>query len=254
MKTIISYDMNYMKKTSKFTVLGVLGIFLAGLSALTARYLNVIIEYALGQDGIDIVMPEPTVKDSYIQFFSNFNQIFLLVLLFIGVLFFIQDKTQGHYPLIFTKPIVREHYIFSKVIVVMATLIITYIVSILFFGYYTFFLFDSFDTLDFLVASLAYISLSTLILMLGLLTSVLFKSYFGAVMLPLVIFIFMGMLSFLNQGIFKYFPHQLTVYSIAYLEGDINLNTLLVSSFIGLLIATIFLYLALRLFKKVSLT
>ncbi len=253
MKTIVSYDLMYFKKTSKFIVFGVLGIFLAGFSALTARYFNVIIEYSLGQEGIDIVLPEPTVLESYTQFFSNFTQIYLFVTLFIAVMFFMQDKTRGHYPLIFTKPILRSHYILSKSLIISLTIIISYIVSSLFFGYYSYVLFDTFDVGLFSIASLAFIVYCLLVIHIGLIASVIFKNFLGAIILPVSLFVLFGLLSPIHGGIFAYFPYHLMNYPLALMSESVEVSTVLLTTLIGFVLIVVLLFSSIRLFQNRSL-
>ncbi len=253
MKTVINYDLLYFKKTSKFIVFGVLGIFLAGFSALTAKYFNVIIEYSLGQEGIDIVLPEPTVLESYTQFFSNFTQIYLFVILFIAVTFFIQDKTRGHYPLIFTKPILRSHYILSKSLVISLTLIVSYIVSALFFGYYSFVLFNEFDVGLYMIASLAFLVFCLVMIHAGLFFSVIFRSFLGAILLPIILFVLFGLMGPLDGGIFKYFPYQLMRYPLVLMAGEVETVTVLLTTIIGFLITLALLLGSIKLFQSKSL-
>lgn len=253
MKTIIKYDVLYFKKTSKFIVFGILGVFLAGFSALTAKYFNLIIEFSLGQEGIDVTLPEPTVLESYTQFFSNFTQIYVFVLMFVAIMFFIQDKTRGHYPLLFTKPLYRSHYLLSKSIVITATVVVSYFISALFFGYYTYFLFGEFDVGLFLIASLAFIAFMVLMVHLGLVFSVVFKTYLGAIMVPIAIFILFGLLTPLDGGIMKYFPQHLLVYPVSLMDNSVAVSVVVITSLIALVISGGLIYLSIKLFQSKSL-
>lgn len=242
-----------MKKTAKFIVLGVLGIFLSGLSVISARYFNVLMEMALEQEGVSVSLPESTVFESYTQFYSNFNQIFLIVFIFIGVAFFTRDKTRNHYPLLFTKPIKRQDFILSKSIIITITLIVSIVMASIFFVYYTLIIFDTFHYSRFALSILAYTSLMIFLLHIGLYFSVIFKNYIAAAGVTLLVFFLFPLVNLLSFGFFKYLPTHLAAYPLMIMENQVEISVLVITSIIGLVVSAGLLYLTTWTFNKKSL-
>lgn len=250
MKTVLKYDVLYMQRTSKFIVLGALGLFLSGLSVLTARYFNRIIEFALRSEGIDIEMPEPTVLESYTQFFSNFNQIFLWVVLFVSVAFFTRDQTRGHLPLLFSKPIRRSHFILAKSLIIHVTVFVVLLASSVVFGYYTYFLFDTFAVGRFLLAVLGFYVYVMVIVHTGLLVSAVSKSFWMPALAALGVYFLTSLLTILDFGILKYMSWHLAVYPMTYAHGQLDTAVLLGAMGLGALVSVLMILFALRLFKS----
>jgi ABC-2 type transport system permease protein len=253
MKTIIKYDMNYMKKTSKFLVIGILGIFLAGLSTITAKYFNQIMEYALRQEGIEITLPPSTVNEAYVQFFTNFTQIYFMVILFIGVAYFTHDLTKGHYPLIFSKPIKRRDYILSKSLIFSLTIVVSLVLASVFFVYYTYILFGTFDFTKFLFALTAFTVYILLIVHFALYFSTLFKNYLTPLVLSLAVFFLFSTLSIFDMGLFKYMPYQLMGYSMKIMSENIIPLDIWISIILSVGIIKLLIYLSIKRFSKRSL-
>ncbi|TVP94912.1 MAG: hypothetical protein EA374_05370 [Acholeplasmatales bacterium] len=250
MKTIVKYDLLYWQRTSKFIVLGALGLFLSGLSVLTARYFNYIIEFALRSEGIDIEMPEPTVLESYTQFFSNFNQIFLWVVLFVAVAFFTRDRTRGHLPLLFSKPLSRIHFILSKSLLISLTVLVTLLASAVVFGYYTYFLFDTFALGRFLLALLGFYAFVLMIVHTGLLVSAASKSYWVPALSALGLYFVASLLTILDFGVLKYMPWHLAAYPLVYAHGQLDTSVLLWATALAFALSAVMVLLSLRLFKS----
>ena len=250
MKTILKYDVLYWQRTSKFIVLGALGLFLSGLSVLTARYFNRIIEFALRSEGIDIEMPEPTVLESYTQFFSNFNQIFLWVVLFVSVAFFTRDRTRGHLPLIFSKPIHRSHFILAKSLIASVTILVVLLASSIVFGYYTYFLFETFALGRFLLAVLGYYVYVMLVVHTGLLVSAVSKSYWVPALSALGVYFVTSILTILDFGVLKYMPWHLVGYPMTYAHEQLETAVLLGAIGLGVCASILMVIIALRVFKS----
>ena len=94
---LLKYDFYHLRKTSKFIVFPVVIVMFAILSPITARYMNQLLDLALADSGLNIVLTNPVVLDSYIQYIGNLYETILFVVLFIGVGFFIKDKTKGYF-------------------------------------------------------------------------------------------------------------------------------------------------------------
>jgi ABC-type transport system involved in multi-copper enzyme maturation permease subunit len=250
MKTIIKYDFGYFKKTSKFLIIAVISVFLSGLSALTAKYFNVIIEYALIQEGIEIALPPVTVLESYNQFYSNFNQVYLFMMIFIAIAFFTFDQTRGHYPILFSKPLKKAHYILSKSILITGFSFISLLVSGLVFGYYTYLLFGSFDTLNFMITLGLLFLYVCFITHIALLLSVIFNHYLLPLIITIVLYFSFSILIFIKWGVLKYLPVQIPNYQINIMQEDIKIIDVALTSLVSVGLILLFLYVSIKLFEK----
>ena len=251
MKTLLKYDLQYFVKTPRLIIFLVLAFFLSALSAFTARYMNAILEYAMRQEGIEgITFPEPTTMDAYMQFFGNYQQIFVLVLIFIAVGMFTNDKTKNHYPFIFTHSINRDHYVFSKLIVISGIVTISVLLGALIFGLYTFLLFGSFDVVMFAAAVLVFILFLLFLIVTIALVSFSLKHYIGSVTIGVVLLFLMNGLTVVQYGIFVYFPHHLLNHSLHMLEGSTDLSTVLITLAVTLVFLLILLVATIYMFRK----
>ncbi len=189
MKTLLKYDFSYLWKTSKVIVLVGLGLFLAGLGVVTARFLPDIYRFAFGDSDIIITLPDPTIMDAYEQFFSNFTEMFVIVLIFLMVAFFTRDETGGHAPLIFSKPLRRRHYVLSKSLWMSVSVVGTLVVSALFFMYYTALLFDGLDVLRFVFSVFTLAVFIIMLMHMALFFTVWTKTYLAPVGMTFLVFV-----------------------------------------------------------------
>lgn len=251
MKTLLKYDIQYFLKTPRLIIFLVLAFFLSALSAFTARYMNVILEYAMRQEGIEgITFPEPTTMDAYMQFFGNYQQIFVLVLIFIAVGMFTNDKTKNHYPFIFTHSIHRDHYVFSKLIVVSSIVAISVLLGALVFGLYTFLLFGSFDVVMFAAAVLVFMLFLLFLIVTVAMVSFSLKHYIGSVTIGVVLLFLLNGLTVVQYGVFVYFPHHLLNLSIHILEGSTDMTTILITLGVTMVFLLVLLVATIYLFRK----
>lgn len=251
MKTLLRYDVLYMRRTTKIIIMLALGIFLAGLSVLTAKYMNELMAIAFAQEGIEgVEIPEPTVGDAYVQFYSNMQQIFFLVFLFIGGAFFSRDFTKGTDQWIFARPVNRVHYLLSRTLVLHALGLASLIVSGAFFLYATYFLFPEVDVGRFMV-SLAIFYLFILFftqLMLALVT--VFARMLWPMLITIVLLFILSIFSSINEGVFKYIPSRLGNHALDFVTGGADGSEVLIASGVGLAFAVAFTVLAIMLFRN----
>ena len=251
MKTIVKYDLWYLQRTSKFIVIGMLGVLLTGMSVLTARFMNEIMAFAFKQEGLEVpLFEDPTAYDSYVQFYGNFTQIFLLVLLFVSIAYFTFDSSRGHYPLIFSKPFDRKQYVLIKSILISLTVLVALVVSGLFFSYYTIVLFDGFEWGKFWLSLLIYYIFLLLILHVGLYFSMLLKSYMMPVVYTLIIFFGFSILTTIDFGFLQYMPWNLVNVPLEMLANELTVGESLVSAVIGVALIAVLLILSMRTFKN----
>ncbi len=250
MKTLLKYDFQYFKKTSKWIILGLLSLFLSALSVLSARYMQELLRWALEQEGIDNVdFPPPTVFTAYEQYFANILQIFLLVVVFIALAMFTQDRNKGYATFFFAKPIKRSNYLLSKVLSMAILVFVTLFAGGALFGYYTFFLFDTFHVGRFLGALFSVFVFTAFIVQIGLLSAVLSKQFLKPLLITIGAFFLMSLFSIVKGGVFTVLPSHLlnTPYDI--MAGDIGAWSALTPVFVTLALIVGLHLLSVHLFK-----
>lgn len=116
------------------------------LSPVTARYLPQIVDLILGSSGdildMGIVIPDPVLNDSYLQYYKNMTQMgmFVMILVMMGIIS--DEKRKGTAVLVLTKSVSRQTFILSKYIMAMTVLFLSMIVSYTAFYFYTWMMFD----------------------------------------------------------------------------------------------------------------
>jgi len=128
-------------KTSRALILISLFVFFAILGPVTAKYMNELI--TLLASGINLEFPEPTILDSWTQFFKNTTSLCLIVYLIIMTGSVANEKSKGSILLVLTKKTTRFNFLFSKFLGGVILFSVCYIISILISGLYTQILFQT---------------------------------------------------------------------------------------------------------------
>lgn len=163
-------------RTSKAIILPALFLFFGILSPLTAKYMNTILSMAGGQQGLEIKFPDPTLVQSYQQFFKNlyFMMIVVTILVFAGTVS--EEKSRGTAALVLTKCLSRVGFISSKLIASIMLFTVSYALSAAVCIYYTYLLFGSFSYPGIFTSLLLYWIFGLVMLSFALLASTLSKS------------------------------------------------------------------------------
>jgi len=255
MKTLLRYDFLYMKKTSKILVFVILGIFLSGLSVLTARYMNELLALAFAQEGMgDITLPEVTVMDAYVQFYSNFQQIFFFAIIFIGIAFINQDMNKGYDIWLFSRPVKRYQYLLSKTIILNSLVFASLLISAVFFGYYTFIVFETFDILRFGLGLLLFMVFIKMFIQLLMLLVVIFEQILLPAVIAITVFFILTGITVIEWAIFKYLPGHLLSFPLTVMEGDILWKPIIYAVLIATILGFIFHIFAVKVFEKKQLS
>lgn len=247
---LLKYDFYHLRKTSKFIIFPVVIVMFAILSPVTARYMNQILDLALGDSGIDIALNDPVALDSYVQYMGNLYETILFVILFVGVGFFIKDKTKGLLPLVLSKPINKTKYILSKYISLSIVILVSLLMGYLVFSYYTYFIFNEIDMLGMLLTTLLFFIYVLYILSICLFTTTHFKSYLASVSVTFGIYIFTSMLTIFEISVFKYLPGVISNNSINILTEQEVVSDVLINVVVTLLLSVVFIYFSIRKFNK----
>ena len=163
-------------KTPKVIILGALFLLFGIMSPLTAKYMNEILAMVGEQEGINIVLPDPTYIQSYEQFFKNiyFMMTIVIILVFAGTV--AEEKSRGTAVLVLTKCLSRSGFVMGKLIAALLVFTFTYAASTAICVYYTSLMFPQYINSSIGSALLLYWIFGCLMIALTLLVSILSKS------------------------------------------------------------------------------
>jgi len=247
---LLKYDFYHLRKTSKFIVFPVVIILFVIISPITARYMNQILDLALSDSGINIVLTDPTVLDSYLQYIGNLYETILFVVLFVGVGFFIKDKTKGLLPLVLSKPISKTKYLLSKYISLNILILVSLLLGYLVFSYYTYFIFKEVDMFGMFLTTMLFFVFAIYILSISLFTATHFNSYLASVSVTFGIYILTSMLTIFEVSIFKYLPGFISSSSVDILIGEEVVGDVYINVGVTLLISIIFIFFSIKKFRN----
>lgn len=121
-----------MVRNKRIIVFSVVFVMLSLISALTAKYIPVLIELLLGEMK-DMLMLNATVADSYVQFISNFGQIAVLL---IGIMFastITKEKSKGTYDSLKMNGVKDYQIVLSHLASQIILVTVSYLLSVAFF-------------------------------------------------------------------------------------------------------------------------
>lgn len=162
----------------KFFILGIVFAIVGLLSPLSARFLPELMENLMDEN-ITIILAEPTYIDSWLQFFSNINQIALVAFVLVFSPVMAKEYEKGTFIHMVTKGLPRLTIYGAKLTVLLLSWTIFYLISFLITMAYTFYYFPE-GTSDGLFISVGSLYLfGLLIISLLMLSGVLFKNSYA---------------------------------------------------------------------------
>lgn len=217
----IRKELKEQLRNYKFFITGIVFAIIGLLSPLSARFLPELLEN-LVDDNVTIILAEPTHIDSWMQFFSNINQIGLVVFILLFSPILAKEYDQGTLVHMVTKGLPRTTIYTAKLTVLMLTWTVAYWFSFAVTLGYTLFYFPE-GTLEGLllpVLSLYIFGLLLVSVLMG--AAVLFKSSYAPL---LAVACLTGLLFISNLFPFvqEWSPLQLATRNIEILlfaEGD----------------------------------
>ena len=129
-----------MVRNKRIIVFSVIFVILSLISALTAKYIPVLVELLLGEMK-DVFIFDATVADSYVQFISNFGQIAVLL---IGIMFastITKEKSKGTYASLRMNGVKDYQIVLSHLVAQIILVTVSYLLSVAFFAVLNIFLF-----------------------------------------------------------------------------------------------------------------
>jgi len=234
-------------KTGKFYALIFVFLFFSILSPITAKFMPDVIK-GLSQ-GITIVIPPPTWKDAFSQFFKNLNQIIFLVvvLLFLGSI--AEEKNRGTASLIVSKGVNRRKWVIAKFLFQFILITLLLIVSFFLCFYYSIILFP--DTMIDLPLSgtILFLIYIFFVLSLTIFSSSIGKDLLQAGGIFVTVFVMFNILSILPK-VKDYNPMTLSSIENQWLMSGINWDTAVKPISSTILISLVLIYLGALHFHK----
>jgi ABC-2 type transport system permease protein len=207
--TLLKKESIGLYRTKKILIIGIVFLFFAILSPITAYLAPYFIELLAQYDqNVVIIIPEPTYIDSYYQFISNFSQTCTLILIIVLAPLIVDEKRKGTFHTLLNNKVSKTNFILSKVITQIKVFTLFYLLSIVIFLIYTSILFESvFAPNWFLVFLSLYLYYIFLISLINLM-SVIAKSNVMSIVLSFVAFFAIMLFNFIPiMG--KYLPNYL---------------------------------------------
>ena len=233
-KILLKKNLVEMVRNKRVIVFGLVFIALSLISALSARYLpmifNALLESVEGVMGEQILMLDPTVADSYVQYISNYGQIAVLL---VGIMFagtITKEKTRGTYSNLKMNKVKDKEIVFSHLVAQVILVSLSYFISVAMFVILNILLFRQVMGIRGFVA-LTYIYLLLLItICFAMLCSCFCKKSSKAVLFVILGYFALSILEVLPR-INKFNPlHLLTLSSNLMYYKDYSLNEHLISS------------------------
>ena len=205
----------------KFLILGIVFAIVGLLSPLSAKFLPVLLEN-LVDDNITILLEDPTYIDSWVQFFSNTNQISIIVFLLLFSPILSKEYEKGSLVHMVTKGLSRQSIVLAKGTLLFFCWTVAYWMSGLITWGYTHYYFSDSTAEGLFLPLFSLYSFGLLLLAVLLLGAVLFNSAF-APLLTVGGFVIVSFLADIVPVIHEWNPLQLATRNTEILvlqEGD----------------------------------
>ena len=207
MLSLLEFNYTELKKTKKLFIIPVLFFLFACMSPLTSKYMNQLLIDYMEEDGMMIIIPDPTMMTSYEQYMSDLFEIVFLIVIFMAVSYFIHDKIKGGLPLILSKPIKGRDYVLAKIIAFTSLIGVSLVVSHLVFSFYTYYLYGQVDfAYGFVIIGL-YLLVVIFIASVAMFFSVYTSTFVATLIATFVVYLIgFGVDTFNRFTVIKYLP------------------------------------------------
>jgi ABC-2 type transport system permease protein len=228
-------------RTYRYMILIAVFFLFGMMSPLLAKLMPNIFA-GIEMQGVQIIMPEPTVLDAYSQFFKNLTQMGILVLLLVFGGMLSNELTKGTLINVLAKGLSRNAVILSKYVAAVLLWTLAYgMAAIVNYGY-TEYLFSQTSVINLGFSMLCLWLFGCLILALILLSSTITSGNFGGLILSAISIVMMLLINVFPK-LAKYNPITLASKNVALLSGEATVDDLMLTVMItcGLTAASILL-------------
>ncbi|MCX7795345.1 MAG: hypothetical protein N2380_02340 [bacterium] len=244
MLKLIKKEFYEFKKTGKLIAIIITFLLFSIMSPITAKVMPELIKSISSE--ITIIVPPPTWKDAFLQFFKNLNQmVFLIVvLLFIGSV--AEEKNRKTAGLIVSKGVDRKKWILAKFFFQISLVFILTLIAFFLCYYYSVILFPDTNFEIPLQSCILFFIYMTFIVSLTIFSSSLGNNIIQAGGIFIVIFIILGILN-MFPSIKNYNPIYLSSLENQWITTGIKwssaLKTTISSIILSILLVSIGVYL-----------
>jgi ABC-2 type transport system permease protein len=176
-RTLLAKEFLEQRRTSKLLIFLAVFFIVGLISPLLAKYTPQLLRSIpdIPAEFADLI-PEPSLKDSLSQYAENASQfgVLLVIVLSMGVI--TQERERGTAAMLFSKPVKRSAFVWSKWLAGMSTVTVGVILSSITWAIYTAILFGGFSIGKFLVFNLLLLLFLAVYLSLALLASALART------------------------------------------------------------------------------
>jgi ABC-2 type transport system permease protein len=109
-------ELREQARSYRLLTLGLVFVFFGLASPLLAKFTPEILKGVGTDQGVTIVLPEPTAADAVAQFVKNVSQIALFVLVFLTMGSVVAEKERGTAAFVLVKPASRESFLAAKLL------------------------------------------------------------------------------------------------------------------------------------------
>ncbi len=235
-------------RTYKMLILISVFFLLGMMSPLIAKIMPDILS-GMKIEGMTIQIPDPTKIDAYSQFFKNFNQMGLLVLLLVFGGILSNELIRGTLVNVLAKGLSRATVILSKFTSAVILWTVGYVIAVLTTYGYTYYLFGNATEPNLIFSLFCLWMFGCFLISIILLSGTLTSGTFGGLIVTAVILVILLMISIVPNA-WKYNPMTLASKNL-----DLLKETVKVSEFYPVLIITAVLtiaslYIAISLFRR----
>ncbi len=140
MKSLYFFQKEWQEivKTLRWIILTTVFLLFGIASPIAAKYMN---ELVAGIGELQIQLPDPTIVDSYLQFFKNMYGLAILVVMMTFMSTVVEEKVRGSVLLVLTKGLSRPSFLLQKFLASVLFFTVVYGLSIMAHLYYTSLLF-----------------------------------------------------------------------------------------------------------------
>lgn len=226
-------------------------IIIGVLSPFTALIMPDILDMVMKDSGITAEIPESTALDSYTQFFTNMNQLGLVIFIIVFGSILTHEFNRSTLVNLVTKGLKRTNVIVVKSTFLICIWTVGYAASALVTYAYTLYYWD--ETVDHLLLSLAMTWIyGVFIISLIMLASTLFTNSFIAVLFSVVTVVVAMVMAGIHPDAAGYLPQYLIGNNVDLLAGNIETGDVLWPSIVTVAVSLVLFTLAVLRFKKVQ--
>ncbi|MFC3418985.1 ABC transporter permease [Salinicoccus hispanicus] len=234
-----------------FRLMAILIVFIiiGVLSPFTALILPDILGMVMKDSGIMAEIPDSAALDSYTQFFTNMNQMGLVIFVIVFGSILTHEFSRNTLVNLVTKGLKRTNVIVVKSVFLIFVWTMGYVVSALVTYIYTLYYWD--EAVDHLILSFTMTWMYGLfIISLVMFASTLFTNSFIAVLLSVVAIVIMMMMASIHPDVAEYLPQYLIGNNVGLLAGEVEPRDVLWPSVITGGVTLVLFLLAVLRFRK----